>query len=163
MKKTCSKNKKLGVSLVEIVIGSAVLTSVFFAAAGAVNQIRFLERETTHIIRANYLLLEGIDVVKIFRDTGWSSEIATLSLNTPYYLLWDSGAWTSTTTEIAIDGVFYRTVELDSVERDGNDNIADSGTLDPGTLELTSTVSWLGSSGTTTRSFETYITNLYAN
>lgn len=152
-----------GVSIIEIVIGSGILATVLFAAAGAINQVRALERTTTHIIRANYLLLEGTDVIKIFRDTSWTSEIATLTQSIPYYLVWDSSSWISTTTVSIIDGLFYRTIQVDPVNRDGNDNIAVAGTLDTGTLKVTASVSWLERSGTSTKEFETYITDLYAN
>ena len=157
-----AKNKR-GVSLIEIVIGASIMASVMYAAAGAINQVRNLERSTTHIIRANYLLLEGVDVVKIFRDTSWTSEISTLTTATPYYIVWGSSSWTATTTESVIDGLYYRTIQVDSVSRDVDDNISAVGVLDPGTLKVISSVSWLDRSGTSTRMFETYITNLYAN
>jgi len=148
-----------GVSVIEIVIGSAILASVLFSAATAINQIRKLERTTTHVIRVNYLLLEGIDVAKILRDISWSAGIATLTEGVPHYLIWNSSSWYATTTESVIDGLFYRTIQLDPINRDGNDNIATIGALDTGTLKITSTVSWLETSGTSTRSFETYITD----
>jgi len=159
------KKGNRGISLVEIVIGSAIMAIVLFSAASAINQIRILERSTTHIIRANYLLLEGVDVAKIFRDTSWTTEIVTLTQGVPYYLVWDSSSWKATTTESVIDGLFYRTIQLDQVKRDGDDNISVGGvgSVDPGTLKITASVSWLERSATSTRSFETYVTDLFAN
>ena len=157
------KKRNKGFSVIEIIIGSAILATVLYSAASAINQIRKLERSTTHIIRSNYLLLESVDVAKIFRDTSWSAEIATLTQGISYYLIWDSSSWYATTTESVIDGLFYRTIQFDPVKRDGNDNIATTGSVDIGTLKITANVSWLEQSGTSTRSFETYITDLYAN
>jgi len=149
--------------MVEIVVGSAIIASVLASAVFTVNKVSELNRRTTNVIRGNYLLLEGIDVVKIFRDTSWTTEIDTLTLNTPYYLVWDSNSWLATTTTSVIDGLFYRTISFDSVNRDGNDDIATVGVLDTGTLQLTSTVAWKYRGSTTTKTFETYITDLYAN
>ena len=56
-----------------------------------------------------------------------------------------------------------RDAQVNSVNRDINDDISTTGTLDPGTLKITSEVSWFDRGGTTTKVFETYITDLYAN
>lgn len=157
------RKKKFGYGMVEIVVGSAIIASVLVATVTAVNEIRQLDVRTTKLIRANYLLLEGIDVVKILRDTSWSSEIATLSLGTPHYLTWDSVSWGASTSVSVIDGNFYRTISFSSVNRDVNDDIATIGALDAGTLKVTSSVSWSYRNSTSTKIFETYITDLYGN
>ena len=62
-----------------------------------------------------------------------------------------------------IDGNFYRTISFSSVNRDVNDDIATIGALDSGTLKVTSSVSWSYKNSTSTKIFETYITDLYGN
>lgn len=160
---THAPTQKKGFGMVEILVGSAILLTVIIASVGVISQIRDLERRTTSVIRANYLLLEGIDVAKILRDNGWTSNVTTLSLDTPYYLVWSSSAWGATTVLSVIDGFFYRTISFSAVYRDGSDNIATSGTLDAGTLLITSSVSWWFDGATTTKTFQTYITDLYGN
>ena len=157
------QSKKNGYGLVEIVVGSAIIATVLASAVFAVTEIRRLDERTTFTIRANYLLLEAVDVIKIFRDNSWTTEVATLSLDTPYYLVWESSTWNATTSQNVIDGTFYRTVTLSAVNRDGNDNIASVGTLDTGTLKVTATAAWSFANSTTTKTFETYVTDLYGN
>lgn len=154
---------KRGVGLIEIVIGVAIFSTIIISVFQYIGRAKIVAGRTGDIIRSNYLLLEAVDVVKIFRDNGWSSNIVAMTTGTKYYLEWDGGNWKAITTVSIIDGKYYRSVQLDNILRDGNDNISSTGVLDPGTRKLTSIVTWLSRTGTTTKIFETYITDLYTN
>ena len=149
--------------MIEVAIGASLLSIAIFTAFSFFRVLIPLDARTESTIRSDYLLLEAVDVVKIFRDTSWTTHIASLTTGTPYYLIWDSGDWEATTTVSVIDGVYYRTVQLDPVLRDASDDISTSGTTDAGTLKLTAEVSWLTREGTTTRAVEAYVFDIYAN
>lgn len=131
-----------GVALVEVVIGVAIVGIViafisysfglFVNASG-----RSLERT-----QAMYLAEEGMEVLRSLRDSDWTTFGSGLSLNTTYYLDIDPTTLTTTGTPEVIDGKFTRSFELAAVERDGNDDLASSGTTDNGARYVTVTVSW---------------------
>lgn len=159
MPRRCSN----GMSLVEAVIAVAILMII---VSGVISTYPLFLR--TGLSNLNYaqgalLLEEGVEAVKILRDSGWMTHIATLTPNATYRLAFASSTWQATTIPIIIAGRFDRTFKLASVSRDANDNIAPSGTLDPKTRQLTVSVAWAGTGGTTTREIATYITDLFNN
>jgi len=162
-KKIKEKFLSRGVSLVEVVVGTAVL---FLAITGLLTAYNYFIRagvKTLGSVQSSYLLEEGIEAVSSIRDAGWSSNISGLSASGTYYLAWVSGHWTATSTVLKIDDTFSRYFNLASVYRDSNDNIASSGTLDSGTRKLTVYVSWPSGATTTLRSMSAYLTNLFNN
>jgi len=112
--------------------------------------------------QAALLLEEGVEAVKIMRDTNWTNNIATLTASTTYRLSFSGGTWTTSVTNTFIDGIFDRTIAVYDVYRDGSDNITTSGgVLDPDTRKLTVFVSWWNQGATTTRTISTYVTKLF--
>ncbi|MCR4311066.1 MAG: hypothetical protein NUV54_00635 [Candidatus Taylorbacteria bacterium] len=159
------KNKlyNQGTSMIEVVVGTALL---FIATSGLLTAYSVFVRagmNTLASVQASYLLEEGIEVMGTLRDAGWSTNIASLSNDTPYYLDWNSSLWTTTTTPSKIDSQFTRFVVLGAVKRDANDNISGSGTVDAGTKKVTVTVSWQSGATTTSRSLSTYMSDLFSN
>ncbi|MEK7148441.1 MAG: prepilin-type N-terminal cleavage/methylation domain-containing protein [Patescibacteria group bacterium] len=153
-----------GFGLVEVVVASAVLSvsllgiSTFFQATLRASNV------TGSAIQGDYLLEEGIEVVKIFRDTNYTSNIFSLSTTTTYYFLWNGTNWERTTAVTLVDGKFERGFTISDVKRDLNNDIATSGTYDPETKLVNVFVSWWSPVvGTTTRSIQTYILNLFGN
>lgn len=159
-------NKRLtnkGISLVEVVVGTAIILLALTGIIAAYNVFVRVGSFTLNTIQASYLLEEGVEAVTVMRDYGWASNIANLSAGTKYYLSWNGSRWVSTLTATTT-GIYTRYFTLQTVNRDGSENIASSGgTLDPGTRKLTVNVSWPGSATTTSRSITTYITNLFNN
>lgn len=156
----CRLKTSSGFGLVEVVVGVALLTIAFLSLATTYNfyLVRTLANEST--VKASFLLEEGMEAIKVIRDNGWTTNIASLSTGQIYSLVFYNGAWVSTTTAEVIDG-FTRSFLLSSVYRDGNSDIADSGTLDSNAKKATMTVSWFDAGTTTTKSISTYITNLF--
>lgn len=154
MKKKLSK----GFSVIEVVIGAAILLVTVSGASLAFQSIVRSAILSGHVVQAAFLLEEGVEVVKVIRGAGWDS-IANLSVNTPYTLVYNSGVWSTQSNRVFISGLFDRTVTISNVYRDSNDNIASSGTLDSDTKKITVDVSWRERNATTTKTISTYVTN----
>ena len=160
--KVRSSNSQSGISLVEVIISAAILI-VFVGGISSV-YVSFLKTSSDGALelKSYYLLEEGIEAVKTLRDNSWSTNIDTLATSTDYYLEWSGTAWSATTTEQVIDG-FYRSFSLEDVYRDGNDDIAVSGTLDPDTKKVVIDIAWSERGATSTDSLETYMANIFEN
>ena len=149
---------KGGFGLVEILVGSAILVTIMLSFSFFYRQALELSNQTTKFVQSNLLIEEGLEVVKLMRDDGWATNIASIATNTPQHLSFSGSLWISTTTISFIDGLYDRTLIFEDVFRDGNEDIASAGTYDPNARKVTVGVSWYKPS-TTTRSVSTYITN----
>ncbi len=103
--------------------------------------------------------------VKIIRDTGWGN-ITSFTDNTNYYLYFDTSSstnniWKATSTISLVDSIFTRTFKSNSVYRDINGRIVQSGgTLDLHTKKITVSISWKLKNATTTKLLSTYIADI---
>jgi len=156
---------KRGMGLVEIIVGVSILSLILIGIVSVFHAQFRAGLKNTKKIQAAYLMEEGIEAVRFMRDSGWTASIASLTVDTPYFLTFDGSVWGTTVTETLIDGVFRRTVELGDVYRQdvGNDIEPDGAvpgtTLDPNTKKVTSSVSW--DAGANVASTTMYITNLF--
>ena len=137
-------NSNRGFGLIETIVGISIATIAFLA----IGQVSILSLKATQErdarIQAINIAREGIEAARTIRDTGWTDNISNLNFGSTYYLATSSGAWILTGTNPGlINNKFTRTVIVDNVSRDVNDDIVVSGgTNDPGTKKITSTVSW---------------------
>src|SRR3989338_9838373 len=144
-----------GFGLIEIIIGSAILTVSLIAISTYFQKSLQLSQDSGKTVQASFLLEEGIEVVKFFRDTSWQN-ISGLTAGTFYYLQFDGTKWATTSSNVFIGEVFERKLVINNVSRDGNDDIVSSGgTNDADTKKAAISVSWLGRNGTTTKSIST--------
>lgn len=156
-------NKRKGFSLIEVIVGAAIITVSVLAAVGAYNTYVVYALNNSKHVRAALLLEEGVEAVKFIRDSGWST-IESTPTDIPRYLLWDGGKWTISDTPMPyVDGVFDRSIMLEAVRRDGNSDISDSGSIDNNSRKLTVSLSYKAGQSTTTKSVSTYIMNLHDN
>lgn len=151
-----------GFGLVEIIVGSALISATLFALLGvAANAVR-LSRETARLTQASFLVEEGIEAVKTIRDRGWTQNIMPLTTGSTYYISFATTTWQTTTTPEIVNDIFHRSFTLDAVDRSSSDDIASSGTNDPNTRKVSVTVWWIGGrQTTTTEEAATYITNFF--
>lgn len=150
-----------GFGLIEIIIGSTILTISLIAISTYFQKSLQLNQDSDKLVRASFLLEEGMEVVKFFRDTSWLN-ISGLTAGASYYLQFDGIKWATTSSNIFVDGIFERKLVIDNVARDSNDDIVSSGgTDDSGTKKVIVLVSWFGRTGTTTKSISMYITNIF--
>lgn len=161
MGKNITKNTTGGLSLIEAMVAIAILVAVFLAIGEYFETSLQAANESLSATQAGYLAEEGVEAVKLMREESWDENIAPLSISTPYFLHFDGGMWKATTTPQSTPEGFQRTFVLEGVYRDSSDDIAPSGTLDPGTRKTTVTVSWQSGSSTRSRELTSYITNLY--
>lgn len=154
--------KQRGFGLVEAVIAISIVAS-FIVILASVNTIYLkISYGQSSKIQAAFLAEEGIEAMRFARDVSWSTNISPLSNGLNYYLAFTGSSWQATTTPIYI-GAFDRRIRFESVYRDSGDNIASSGTLDPNTRLIISTVSWPDHGATSTKAVSAYITNLFSN
>src|SRR3989338_300615 len=152
-----------GVGLIEAVAGVSIISIFIFSLMLASQLSQKIVGESVRNTQASFLLEEGVDAVKILRDTSWSSGIGSLAAGTNYYFSYNGTTWISASNNVYVDGIFERKFVLNNVYRNANDDIAASGTLDGGTKKATVNVSWRGRAGTTTKSASFYLTDLFSN
>lgn len=160
---TLSAGASRGFGLVEMLIGTAVLSVVLFGVSNFFQTTMVASRSNQSAIQGDYLLEEGVEVVKLFRDISYTGNFNNMSTTTTYCFSWGGTSWATTTVNTLIDGKFERKFTLSDVKRDANGDIASVGTYDPDAKLVTVSVSWLGSTGTTTRSIQAYVMNIFNN
>lgn len=156
-------NYKRGISVIEILIASAIISLTIISISVAYGNFVHLSIQNTAKVQAALLLDEGTEAIKTMRGERWSN-IASTTASTTYYFIWSTDRWRATTTPVVIDSKFYRTFVVSPVYRDSSTfNILSntSGVLDPGTKKIDITVAWNDKGSTTTRSTTMYIFNLY--
>ena len=157
------KLNNCGFGLVEIVVSIAIISFSIFSLFFIFELTLRAERKTTNNIKASFLLEEGVEIVKIMRDTSWGANIGALSSGVDYYLVFDGSNWKSSLTPNLIDSLFERKFTVSSVTRDANDDISSVGVDDPSTKEVTFYVSWQERGATTTSSLSSYVMNIFNN
>lgn len=125
-----------GFSVVEVVIGAALVAVVATGVAAAWQFYVKMAGQSSRMAQADLLVEEASDAIQYMRDSGWTANLASLLQSTPYYLAWNGSSYIATTSATTTNG-FARIVVFSSVKRDANDNIAATGTNDPGTLQAT--------------------------
>lgn len=163
--KYLEKNK--GIGLVEILIVTAVLGVGLLAVISFLIYSRGVTFQVARTVEATSIAEEGIEAVRVMRDDGWTTNIATLDAGTPatYYPVVSADKWTLTTTDPGpINNLYTRTVVVEQVGRDGADEILSSGgTIDPNTKKVTATVTWTENGRNKQVQLVAYITNLLSN
>jgi Tfp pilus assembly protein PilV len=157
-------NFNSGLTLVEVLIAASIILVFLLALFGAHNLYLKAALSNGEVIKASALAEESLEIMRFFRDTSWDTNIVTLALDTDYFLTFANGVWGVNTTNIFVDSLFERKISLSAVYRDVNgDIITSGGTLDPDTVLVEASVSWLDREATTTKSISTYLTNLHDN
>lgn len=156
-----------GFGMIEVIVAVAIIAIAFTALFDVYSSYLRVQFANARIVKASFLLEEGLEVVRLLRDTSWSSTIGNTTVGTTYYLNWTGSAWQTTTTSQTVDTLYTRTITFSNAYRDGADRLVTSGgTLDTNTRGFTVTVTWptnMTTSGTTSRQVSSYITNMFTN
>ena len=154
------KNK--GISLIEVIIASAIITLSMISISAVYGNFLTLSLANTDKVQAAFLLDEGNEAIKTIRNYSWSS-IASSTINTDYYLIWQDNRWQSTTTPFLIDGKFIRKFTIENVYRDPDTlNIVYSGgVINNDSKIIKMEVNWDYKGTTLTKNSSMYIFNLY--
>jgi type II secretory pathway pseudopilin PulG len=153
--------------MIEVVVAVSIIGIAFTALFNVYSSYLQVQFANTRIVKASFLIDEGLDIVRLLRDTSWSFNINPLVIGTPYYFNWTGAAWQTTTTPQIVDSLYTRSLVFSNVSRDSSDRIVFSGgTLDPNTRGYTVSVVWPqnnGNGGTTSKQISSYITNMFSN
>lgn len=153
---------KRGIGLVEVVVGIAIFVAGVVAIIGGFRFFLVTGLANLNTVKAEFLLEEGFEAVRVMRDNAYDPNITDLVGAGTYYLTFTGNTWATTTSPTLVDGTFARTISLEEVRRDSNDDIVSSGgSVDSNTAEVTVTVAWNNRGATTTKSVTGYITNLF--
>ena len=144
------------IAIASVAFASILASAVFFLRGGLMNADR---------VQAAYLLEEGVEAMRFLRDDSYATNIVPL-IGTTFYLETTPTGYVATTTSATVLGAFTRTVTIDEVYRRTTDDrivpatSADPKAVDPGTIELTVTVTWPRGAPI---SVTTYVSDLYEN
>ena len=156
-------------NLVEAMVGITIISFVFMGLIGAYNRFVSAALDTQPTSKATYLAEEGIEALKILRDTSWTTQIAPLGTTTTYYLTFatSTATWTATSTASYgyVDTIFLRSFTITDLNRDATtkDIVSSGGAYDPDTKKISISVAWRNGNATSTKSIATYIANLFSN
>ncbi len=157
---------KKGFGLLEIVFAVSIAAGSLYALASVFLLAERAAELSREKIQAVFLAEEGLEVLRYLRDSGWGSNIAPLLTATDYYLNFNAATsqWTITVTApAAIDGIFSRSFRIENVLRDSGDNIAISGTNDPGTKKVTMKITWSFQGQNEEITLEAYLMDIFNN
>jgi Tfp pilus assembly protein PilV len=155
------KNKNKGFMAVEILVAISIITASVLATMAVSQKSVFITRQSFHSAQAAFLLEEGAEAVRIFRDNAWSN-ISGLTPSTDYYPTFSGGTWVLNSTPNTV-GIFTRTISISNVNRDDTSkDIAEIGTNDEDTKLVTITVSWPEGGVTISKTLQFYIMNIFS-
>ncbi len=150
-------------SLIEIVIASAIIATSVLSIVVAINFFLKLSFSNSKEVGAVLLLEETSEAVQLIRDKGWSN-ISGTNPSIKYHIYWSTSDYFTTTTPQLINEIYTRTVQFQNVGRDANDDIVSSGgTNDPNTKKVLIEISWNTFGTTTIKKSQMLIHNVYAN
>ncbi len=167
MKNARSAARSRGVSVVEVLVASAIIMTSVVAILGVYSGLTSISLRNTAKVQAGMLLDEGAEALRFMRDVSWNTNIAPLANGTTYWLYWDYSTstygWRATTTRVVIDDEFDRSFVVSAVNRDATtfDIVSSGGTLDAGTRKATITTSWFDKTATASKSIVMYLYNTY--
>lgn len=152
--------------LVEIVIGSAIIALTLIGVVAGIQRYISVGLQNAAKVKAAFYAEEGIEVARGLRDSSWTS-FSALSSSTTYYLGFTGSAWVATSAPTTTLSGYVRTVSIGSVYRRASDHdivpatSTESKYNDPGTRQVTVTVSYLQAGGTSTVQMATYLSDLF--
>lgn len=157
------KNNSYGFALVEVMVSAAILSAVTIALLSYAQKGLTLSNTSLRQAQANYLIEEGANAIKSFRNDSWDN-ISDLVLDTDYYFVISNGVWELSRTPSTINGIFTRRITFSEVLRDNstNDIVATGGTVDSDARQVTITIFWSTSDGgTEEKTLSFYIFNIF--
>lgn len=156
------KNKlnKSGFALIEVLIAVTLVSSVMLGIVSSANKFLIYSNSSLKSYQATLALEEGIEAVKNVRAVAWTN-ISTLTSGTDYGLSFSGSNWTIVSgTQLTANG-FSRKINFYDVYRDGNNDIASSGTLDTGIKNVVVTTTWVENGVSKSKEIEFYIADIF--
>jgi len=157
-----TKNKNSGFMVVELLIAIFIIVTSILAFSNVAQKSINVSRQSLDTSQASFLLEEGAEVVRLYRDISWTN-ISNMKPGTSYYIDFDvaRSTWYFTTTPNTI-GKFTRSIVFTAVNRDAvTGDISQSGSDDVGTRLVTIYVSWTDGTVTLTKNLSFYISDIF--
>lgn len=156
--------KQKGISIVEIIVAAGILGVVVIGIAGAIQIYLKIVYQNTRETQAVILLDETAEALQSLRDVSYSSNFGSIDEQEEYTLFWNGTEYELGTSPITFQYDMTRTITFESVERDGSDQIVESGgTNDENTKKAIITISWPYTDTVKTITSEVLIHNTYDN
>lgn len=148
--------------MVELIVISAVLMIIVIAASYVAKKSIEVSNRTLNTMQASFLLEEGVEVMRILRDSNFGAVDPAIEGSSNQYLVLTSNTW-SLVDAPQTNGIFTRIINIYPVYRDSTtaDIVTSGGSLDAGTSKITITVSWPESTGTLSKSLTFYLSDLF--
>ncbi len=158
---------KKGFSTVEVMTGVFIITLAFLAVSEAGGRSLVVAEDNLREVQANYLLGEGVEVARLWRDDNWSN-LANLTPGTSYYMDFVGGSWVFRSASAYPAGagnlydIFSRKFILSAVNRDATSHniVTTGGLVDPDIKKIEVTVSWQSHGSPRSKSLTTYLVKL---
>ncbi len=109
-----------GLGLIEAVVSIGLVVTAMLIIISAYQYFLKYGLANTEKIQSVFLLEEGIEAMRYFRDDSWSN-ISNLSTTTDYYIVFSGTDWSIATTATPIF-IFTRKVNLYDVYRKNSDD-----------------------------------------
>jgi len=134
---------KNGFGLVELLVVIFIISLSLIYIFGIVSQLTRASGNSYLAYQANLINESNFETIRALRDSSWTDNIAPLINGSTYYTRNQDGIVSLAQTD---PGIIYQNFQssiiVGAVYRDGNGNIASSGTLDTDIKKFTSTTSW---------------------
>lgn len=159
-KKSIPSNK--GSMMLEVLVAASIIAMSVLAASNVAQKSIGASRQAFHSTQASFLLEEGAEAIRVYRDNAWGN-LSAMTVGTDYYPSFSGSTWTFSTTPSTV-GNFTRKVVLSNVYRDSSsqDIVSSGGTLDSGTKLVTVTVSWNQGGKVVTKTLSFYLADIFS-
>ncbi len=151
-----------GMGLLEAVVGIAVIIGVVIGLVNIFHNLLAVADDSLESLQATFLLEEGAEVVRLWRDKSWDN-LGDLAVGTDYFYDLNGNNWATSTTNIFLDSRYDRRFRLTTVNRDvtTRDIVSSGGGVDSNTKLVTVSVAWRQNNATTTKSVQFYLAKLF--
>jgi hypothetical protein len=162
------KNNNKGSMMVEVIIATSIITVFVLISLIVAQKSVAVSRRAIHSTQTAFLLEEGAESVKIFRDNNtWADFTTFFNTSSTYCLPGTISSWTSalsTTSPCPQIDIFTRTINVEDVNRDSISGsiVSSGGILDSGTKLFIITVSWKESGNTISKTLKFYVNDIFS-
>ncbi len=154
---------KRGISIVEIIIASAIIAISVVGIIGAIQVYLKVVYQNTRETQAVLLLDETAEALQYMRDDSFSTHFSSITPGDTYTIFWNASGYELSTSTVMLPYEMTRTVVFTEVERDGSDQISTSGSVDDDTLKAAITIAWPYKEDLKSITSEMLIHNTYDN
>ena len=151
-----------GMGILEAVVGIAIIVGVVIGLVNIFHNLVAVADDSLESLQAAFLLEEGAEVARLWRDQGWVN-MSGLTVGADYFYNFNGSNWATSSANQFIDGRYDRRFRLTAVNRDATtqDIVTSGGVVDVNTKLVTVEVAWRQGSATTTKSVQFYLTKLF--